>query len=475
MPRISTSGKMIPFCGRDARRLPARSAVRVQQRSHSTGTAGRAPTQQPTAYQALLLAAVIAMLPVFTRSLHAQSPASRRDADIRTMMGQASRLQLAGKYEPALAKYEAAYDLARSRVSAAALLGRIFFGMGQCQEQLGRYDKALARYLQTAEPGRKGPYADDALLRAGEVAELAMESFSRARGLYERLQSEHPSSPLAGIAALQAARTLEQEGRFEEALQAYEKVALVRAGRKECRAVVGQALEAARFIRENRGDDYQALKSYRRCERLAGRVKTRNAALRELIRLTGRYDDSPLVDDALVLMIRIHLAKAEPRGARETFDRLVALKARTLSAEAVRAIAVRAAGWLLSDIDTEVARVVEVFPELAAYGRGEGGWPVPNMVTRNADGQWVLRFTNGGPTSPRRLELRIVVGPATRDRPAVYPALGLYHEANIDTANEVLSAELKRMIERMTDALAMLDRAAYVRSEVDADEAEKEN
>ncbi|NIA22322.1 MAG: hypothetical protein GWP05_10255, partial [Anaerolineaceae bacterium] len=192
--------------------------------------------------------------------------------------------------------------------------------------------------------------------------------------------------------------------------------------------------------------------------------------LLELIRLTGRYNDSPLVDDALVLMIRIHLAKGEQRAARETFDRLVNLEATSLSVEAARSIAVRAAGWLVSDIDREIVRVAEVFPELAAYtnSRGESGRPAPGRITRNSDGRWTLAFSNGGSaSSPRRLKLRIIVGPSGEGKSAVYPALGLYQEVHIETANEVLSAELKRMIAKMTGALSTLDRAAYVRSEVD--------
>lgn len=385
---------------------------------------------------------------------------AEREARVREQLAAAEGLYLESKAAAALDAYAEARRLSQGRVPLADEHGRAILGMADSLRLLGRAAEAKKQYLEAAA-GRAAP---DALLQAGQVSEWELDDLAGARSLYERLATEHPTSSQARLAEFRAAATLEYDGRFDDALRAYDALALKYATDPGAAAVVEKAQEAMRFLKTHRGEDDAPLSIYRHSERLARRDSTRNTALLELISLTGRYAESPLVDDALVLMLRTYLAKGDRRAARETFDRLVKVGPRDLEADAARLVAVHAAGWLLADVDAQIQRVAEVFPELAAYGRSEQGWRIPSMVVRNADDQWTLVYdSRGGANSARRLSLRIVVGPAAPGKAAVYPALGFVQEVSVETSNEVLRQEIAGGVQAMTDALRQLDRAAYVR------------
>jgi tetratricopeptide (TPR) repeat protein len=384
---------------------------------------------------------------------------AEREARVREQLAAAEELYCEGKAAAAFDAYAEARRLSQGRVPLADEHGRAILGMADSLRLLGQAAEAKNHYLE-ADTGRAAP---DALLRAGQVSQWELDDPAEARSLYERVAAEHPNSSQARLAELRAAATLEYEGRFDDALRAYDALTLKYATDPGAAAVVEKAQEAIRFIKIHRGEDDAPLAIYRRSERLARRESTRNTALLELISLTGRYAESPLVDDALVLMMRTYLAKGDRRAARETFDRLVKVGPRDLEADAARLVAIHAAGWLLSDVDAQIQRVAEVFPELAAYGRSEQGWRIPSMVVRNADDQWMLIYDSGAGNSARRLSLRIVVGPATPEKTAVYPALGFLQEVSVETSNEILRQEIAGGVRTMTDVLKQLDRAAYVR------------
>ncbi|MBN2584793.1 MAG: tetratricopeptide repeat protein [Planctomycetes bacterium] len=415
-------------------------------------------------------ASIVCLLTVLAWGQAGDSPAER-ESRVRQQMTVADTLRLEGMASQGVEAYTEIRLLTQGRAALADLRCRATMGMADCLWQLDQSSKARDLYLEVVGTSPTCSIAPEALLRAGRITQWELDDPVKARSLYEKLLADFPTSPQAGHAALLAAETFEYEKRFDDALKAYDALTLKHAADASAAVIVEKAREAIRFLKINRGEDDAPLVIYRHSERLARHESTRNAALLELINLTGRHAESPLVDDALVLMLRTYLAKGDQKAARETFDRLVKIGPRNLSADAVRFVASRAAAWLISDVDAHIERVAEVFPELAGYGRSELGWKVPTMVTLNADDQRTLVYDTGGAANaPRRLTLRIVVGPPTKDKPAVYPALGLYQQVVVETPNEVLKQEIMSDVETMVGVLRQLDRAAYLRAEGDFEE-----
>ena len=329
-------------------------------------------------------------------------------------------------------------------------------GYRVCRQALGDPVRAIEGYEKVASAQAKMPsrFAAEALVRAGEVSEMGLDSPARARGYYERAVTEYPHQEPAARAMYALGRTYEEEGRVAEALRAY--AALGEATWAEC-GVRDAALGRAEFLRWASSDEV-TLKTFLSAERQSRQPRNRTAALLELIRLTTLHPFSGVSGEALATMVRLYRAGGDEAAARQTFDRLAESRPQRLSARTARNLAASAAEWLVTDVDRDLASRAAVFPELAGYAAGTNVSGPENGGT----GDWRMVFKSGA--GPRRegrdLEFSLAAGGSSKARPATYANLGLSVQAEIKTGNEVLAAELRRVIEAASQAAGRLDRAA---------------
>jgi tetratricopeptide (TPR) repeat protein len=370
--------------------------------------------------------------------------------------------QLAGRFKEALAMYEAGTGL-KNRDSKGNDLApdEVAFLKAACRQSLGDPVRAIAGYDKVAPTvlaGKPSPFAAEALVRAGEVCEMGLDSPARARGYYERAVNEYQRQEPAARAMYAIGRTYEEEGRVEEALRAY--AALGEAAWVE-RRVRDAALAREDFLAAAAADDEVVLKAFLAAERLARQPRNRTQALVELIRLTTLHPEATVAADALAAMVRLHLARGDQAAARQAFDRLAQSRPQRLSARAARSLAPSAAEWLVQDVDRDLASLSAVFPELAGYV-AEANVSGPE---NGAAGDWRIVFkSSAGPRGQGRdLEFTLGVGGASKGRPATYPNMGLTVTLEIKTQNEVLTAELRRVTDAAAQAVGRLDRAAQVR------------
>jgi tetratricopeptide (TPR) repeat protein len=427
--------------------------------------------------------------------------------------------QLAGRYKEALEKYEKQASGFRPQASGTATTTKettaspssaggfisnnsngdlsadeVAFLTAACRQGQGDAVRAVEGYEAVApaktnkEPSR---FAAEAMVRAGEVCEMGLDSPVRARGYYERAVNEFPHQEPAARAMYAIGRTYEEEGRVEEALGAY--AALGEATWAE-RRVRDAALGRADFLRSAASSDEATLKAFLSAERLARQPRNRTAALLELIRLPTLHPESAVAGEALATMVRIQLAlasdaakelvrqqelmkekraaqsdldkaeadaKTTAAAARLTFDRLSQSHPPRLSGRAARSLASSAAEWLVQDVDRDLASSSAVFSELAGYA-AEANVSGPE---NGGAGDWRIVFkSSAGPRGQGRdLEFALTVGGASKVRSATYPNLGLAVKLEIKTANEVLTAELRRVIGEASQAAGRLDRAAAQR------------
>lgn len=124
----------------------------------------------------------------------------------------------AGRYQTALERYEAAYELAP--------LPDILFNIAQSHRNLGQYDEAATKFRRFL---RKRPKASNAAAVRRTIDQLevlieATDHFRQRR--YERaLESYRRAQKLEALPTIHrdVARTLEQLGRYQEAIDAYQK------------------------------------------------------------------------------------------------------------------------------------------------------------------------------------------------------------------------------------------------------------
>jgi len=339
---------------------------------------------------------------------------------------------------------------------------RLLFNLAACRAAVGEYDKAVESLMALVSSRPESPLADDALLAAGRIWADDIGRPAEAIETYKRLRNEFPDSPLRPVALLEIGRAMEQLEKFDEAVAAYDQVlaAAKRLPEGEAPAAARLAGERRRFILAAGDDERQPLRMYLKAERLAQDPATRNEALLTLIRLTALCPDSSLVDDAFAQKLRIHLLKGEEAAARQALDRLVADRPTTLCVEPIRSCAVTIAGWLLGDMDRQIASNAEVLPELVGYRAGRGvtavsGSPPPKRLT--------LDFESGEENAglySRHLRFHVVVERPDRFENATYPNLNLRVEFSISTGSDIAEREIRQGLKRMTDTLSVLDAAA---------------
>jgi len=336
---------------------------------------------------------------------------------------------------------------------------RLRFGLAQCHAALGEHEKAVGVLLQLVSLNSTSPLADDALMQAARIRLHKLDRPKGAIELIKRLRSEFPRSSLLPAALVETARAMECMERLDEAVAVYDQVL---AG---ARQPVGDrpqvaallAAERKRFIVVNGDAERRPLRMYLKAERLARDPGSRNDALLELIRLAGLYPDSSVTGDAFGQKLRIHLVKGDDSAARQVFDRLLKLQPRALSAEPARSCAMAIAGWLLEDLDRQIASNAEVLPELAGYKGAQDTRPAGDAgPPRHRLG---FGFSHGGGGSQRHLAFHILVERPANPDEATYANLNLRVEFSISSSSSIVERELRRAVKELTDVLGALDAA----------------
>lgn len=329
-----------------------------------------------------------------------------------------------------------------------------------CQASQRSDAAAVETLLSAAIADPNGDAGRRALLKAAELSAQQARGAARALDIYGQVSAKYPHSDVAAESLLDMGCLHEQAGEFDKALAAYAEVAKWEKSRSKLESIISLvsrlAVARERFIRENTDTEYRPLRMYLEAQRLALRNNTRNEALIQLIRLAGLYPESTLVDDAFLEMTRIHLLKGDEPAARQAFDRLLKSDPRRLDIEPLRAIALRAAGWLLEDADRDVASESDVFPELAGYTAG-----THLTLQRDASPAWKLDFAgNGGGPELRQVTFRMTARRAAAGETPTFPGLGLHVESRAESGSDVLAAEVRRTLEAVSKALEVLERAA---------------
>ena len=341
---------------------------------------------------------------------------------------------------------------------------RLLYNLARCRAAMGEYDKAVESLMALVSSRPESRLADDALLEAGRIRADRLGRPAEAVETYKQLRNEFPDSPLRPVALLEIGRAMEQVEELDEAVAAYDQAAAAakRLPKGSTAAAAQLAAERRRFILTGGNDERQPLVMYLKSERLARDPATRNEAILTLIRLAALSPDSSLVDDAFAQKLRIHLLKGEEAAARQALDRLMAAGPRTLAVEPIRSCAMTIAGWLLWDLDRQIASNAEVLPELVGYQAGRGvtavsGSPPPERLT--------LGFESGsdsGEPYSRHLSFRLVVERPTIPGDATYPSLNLSVDFSLSTSSDIAEREIRQGVKAVTDILSALDAAAGV-------------
>jgi len=113
----------------------------------------------------------------------------------------------------------AGLDEASARLGATPAAAPLRFHAAEASLALGRAGDALARYLKLAEDDPKGPWADDARLRAATVA-LDAKDPAAARRIAGAFAESYPDSPLRADARLIEGRAELAADRPKEAIRA---------------------------------------------------------------------------------------------------------------------------------------------------------------------------------------------------------------------------------------------------------------
>lgn len=399
--------------------------------------------------------------------------AERADADAKVLMwamnpkaqglGPAAlEAQFSGHYQEALDLYEKGMGLkCRDSKENDLTPDEVGFLKAACRQSLGDPVRAVEGYEAVApakSSGEPSRFAAEAMVRAGEICEMNLDTSVRARGYYERAVNEFPHQEPAARAMYALGRTYEEDGRVEEALKEYR--ALGEASWAE-RRVRDAALTRADFLAAAAASDETTLKVFLAAERLARQPRNRTAALLELIRLTTLHPKSAVAGEALATMVRLYRAGGDETAARDAFDRLGDAQPQRLSGRAARNLAGSAAEWLVKDVDRDLASRAAVFSELAGYVAGANVRKPEKLPY--GPGPWGIVFTSFASTGPRNLEFTLSVGEAYKEWPATYPNLGLTVRQEMKTANEVLAAELRRVTDAASQAAAKLDRESEMR------------
>lgn len=124
----------------------------------------------------------------------------------------------AGRFKAALERYESAYELAP--------LPDILFNIAQSHRNLGQYHEAATKFRRFLRERPKAPNAA-AVRRTIDQLKVLIEATGEFRKRrYDRaLASYHQAQKLEPLPTIHrdVARTLEQLGRYQEAIEAYQK------------------------------------------------------------------------------------------------------------------------------------------------------------------------------------------------------------------------------------------------------------
>ncbi len=360
--------------------------------------------------------------------------------------------QLAGNHEEAVELWRKRLEVTRDEVDRAELLVSI----SRSLLALGRYDQAVAELGPLIEEQPQHRLADEALFVIGEAHRLS-DRRNEADVAYGRLRSDYGSSPLAAVALLHQGRMAEEQGSFDVALNLYK---LLEQSLRRLPAMADEAESRRRFIIENRDGGFVALGYYRQAELQHRHPTQQTEAFITLVRLANGYRSHPIGDDALLLLVRMHLAQGDEAAAEQAFRRLMELPPASLPQTETQSIALAATGWLLKDASAAVDGSKRIFVELTGYNKAEA----LNSPTE-ADGRCQMVFVSdvADAASERRLLLRVEYWRAGADEQAFLPSLGLARRVTIETANPLLREEIERILRQVDAALAVLDRAATQR------------
>jgi TolA-binding protein len=111
----------------------------------------------------------------------------------------------------------AALDSALARFPTSPETPALMFRSAEALEQQNRHAEAQARFLKLAETAPKDPWADDALMRAAQLA-LEQADAASARRLAANFASQFPKSPLVAEVRLIEARAASLQGKPGEAV-----------------------------------------------------------------------------------------------------------------------------------------------------------------------------------------------------------------------------------------------------------------
>lgn len=358
--------------------------------------------------------------------------------------------QLNGDHEQAIELFDRRRQSTRDKIIRSAAS----FGIAQSLFAWGRHEEASEAFLAFVEENPDHRLADDALMAAADANRLTADG-RRASELYGQLRLKFSASRYVAVALLHQGRLAEEEGDFPVALRLYGLV-----GNAQVRHLRDEAEARRRFIVENRDADFIALQNYRRAEVQSRDEESWTDAFLTLVRLANSYRKQPIGDDALVLLMRMHLARGDMEGAEQRFRRLMELGPRTLARSDAREIALEAAGWLLMDAAGAVAGGNRIFAELSEF-KVEAALQSPQQTGRS----WQLSYAlpAGGGGSEAGLKFLISYSRAEPGERAHFENLRLRREVEIETPNMVLREELERIVKRVDDALSALDSAAATR------------